>query len=103
MVLLKRAIRQRARALRLFSTALLSCGYSPGLEESWSGSESDSHCELILAVYPISHSVQFLNLMTKTDVCILCEYNNCGDVYCYVIQLTIDPNSLKHSLLYRKM
>jgi len=33
MVLLKRAIRQRARALRAFLIALLSCGYSPGLEE----------------------------------------------------------------------
>jgi len=33
MVLLKRMIRQRASALRLFSTALLSCRYSPGPEE----------------------------------------------------------------------
>jgi hypothetical protein len=33
MVLLKRAIRQRARALGAFFVALLSCGYSPGLEE----------------------------------------------------------------------
>jgi len=33
MVLLKRAIRQRASALSLFFIALLSCGYSPGLEE----------------------------------------------------------------------
>jgi len=71
--------------------------------EAGSGSDLDSHRELVLTKYPIARSVRFLNLMTKTRVCVLCGYNNCGYVCCYVIQLTIDPNSQKHSLLYTKM
>jgi hypothetical protein len=38
--------------------------------EAGSGSSLDSHCELNLAKYPIVRSVRFLNLMTKTCVCV---------------------------------
>ena len=55
MVLLKRAIRQRASALSLFFIALLSCGYSPGPRgEAESRADLGSHCEFILAKYPIA-------------------------------------------------
>jgi len=103
MVLLKRTIRQRTSALRLFSIALLSCRWSPGPEERLEAKRTR------FQLRAHSHKVSYGALGTipqpddQTRVCVLCRYNNCGDVYCCVIQLTIDPNSLKHSLVYRKM
>ena len=50
----------------------------------------------------MARSARFLNLMTKTSVGVLCTYNNCGYLCCYVTQLILDPNSQKALLALQK-
>ncbi len=40
--------------------------------------------------------------MTKTSLGVLCTYNNCGYLCCYVTQLILDPNSQKALLALQK-